>query len=82
MNMEKTSTWMQGGYLYPVYDMNTENNLKTLLKTQKKFDLNIDWVDAKKRKRTCSGINNTNLLGGTFSPEDGSASPLKVTELI
>ena len=33
----KDVDWMQGGYLYPVYDMNTENNLKTLLKTQKKF---------------------------------------------
>jgi sarcosine oxidase subunit beta len=75
----KDVDWMQGGYLYPVYDMNTENNLKTLLKTQKKFDLNIDWVDAKKVNELVPGINNTNLLGGTFSPEDGSASPLKVT---
>jgi sarcosine oxidase subunit beta len=71
--------WISGGYLFPVYDEVLEGKLKKLLDTQKKFNLNIDWVDADKLKELVPGINPDNLRGGTFSPEDGSASPLKVT---
>ncbi len=71
--------WISGGYLFPVYDEVLEGKLKKLLVTQKKFNLNIDWVDADKVKELVPGINPENLRGGTFSPEDGSASPLKLT---
>ncbi|MEI7484498.1 MAG: FAD-binding oxidoreductase [Ignavibacteriota bacterium] len=71
--------WISGGYLFPVYDEVLENKLKKLLVTQKKFNLNIDWIDAGKVKELVPGINPENLRGGTFSPEDGSASPLKMT---
>ncbi|MFZ4590802.1 MAG: NAD(P)/FAD-dependent oxidoreductase [Ignavibacteria bacterium] len=71
--------WISGGYLFPVYDEVLESKLKKLLVTQKKFNLNIDWVDADKVKELVPGINPENLRGGTFSPEDGSASPLKLT---
>jgi sarcosine oxidase, subunit beta len=75
----KEIDWISGGYLFPVYDERTEKTLKKLLKRQKEFNLNIDWIDAKKIDELVPGINKNNLLGGTFSPEDGSASPLKVT---
>ena len=71
--------WISGGYLFPVYDVVLEGKLKKLLDTQKKFNLNIDWIDADKVKELVPGINPENLRGGTFSPEDGSASPLKLT---
>ena len=71
--------WISGGYLFPVYEEVLEGKLKKLLKTQKKFNLNIDWVDSEKVKELVPGITPENLRGGTFSPEDGSASPLKVT---
>jgi sarcosine oxidase subunit beta len=71
--------WISGGYLFPVYDEVLEGKLKKLLKLQKDLKLNIDWVSADRVKELVPGINQENLRGGTFSPEDGSASPLKVT---
>lgn len=71
--------WISGGYLFPVYDEVLEGKLKKLLVTQKKFNLNIDWIDTDKVTELVPGINSGKLRGGTFSPEDGSASPLKVT---
>jgi sarcosine oxidase, subunit beta len=75
----KDIDWISGGYLFPVYDERTENALKNLLIKQKEFELNIDWINADKVNELVPGINKNNLKGGTFSPEDGSCSPLKVT---
>ncbi|MFA5405535.1 MAG: FAD-binding oxidoreductase [Ignavibacteria bacterium] len=75
----KEIDWVQGGYLYPVYNDTAENNLKKLLEKQKEFKLNIDWINAYKVNELVPGISMNNLRGGTFSPEDGSCSPLKVT---
>lgn len=74
----KEIDWIQGGYLYPVYDNATAVKLLKLLEKQKQFDLNIDWINADKVNELAPGINMNNLSGGTYSPEDGSASPLKV----
>ncbi|MCX6166220.1 MAG: FAD-binding oxidoreductase, partial [Ignavibacteriae bacterium] len=74
----KDIDWISGGYLFPVYDERTEKALKKLLIKQKEFELNIDWIDSEKVNELIPGININNLRGGTFSPEDGSASPLKV----
>jgi len=74
----KEIDWVQGGYLYPVYDERTEKALKQLLVKQKKFSLNNDWIDAERVNELVPGISIKDLRGGTFSPEDGSCSPLKV----
>jgi len=80
MNTEhgKEVDWISGGYLFPVYDEKTEKSLKRLLIKQKEFNLNINWIDADETDNLVPGINKNNLIGSTFSPEDGSASPLKV----
>lgn len=70
--------WISGGYLFPVYDEVLEGKLKKLLSKQKEFNLNIDWVNPEKVKELVPGINPDNLRGGTYSPEDGSASPIKL----
>jgi sarcosine oxidase, subunit beta len=75
----KEIDWIQGGYLFPVYDDATESALKKLLIKQKEFELNIDWVNTNKVNELVPGINMNNLRGATFSPEDGSCSPLKVS---
>ena len=41
-----------------------------------KHGLNIDYVDAGRMREIVPGINPDGLMGGTFSPEDGSVSPL------
>jgi len=74
----KEIDWIQGGYLFPVYDETTESKLKHLLGKQKKFELNIDWISPSDVETLVPGINTEGLLGGTYSPEDGSASPLKL----
>ena len=68
--------WLQGGYLFPVYRETEENILKSILPIQKEYGLNIDYVHADRIKEILPGIHEEGLLGGTFSPEDGSASPL------
>lgn len=68
--------WIRGGYLFPVYTGGDEAVLRELLKVQKGFGLNIDWVGPERVKELMPGIAGKDLRGGTFSPDDGSASPL------
>jgi sarcosine oxidase subunit beta len=68
--------WHQGGYSFVAYTEREEKTLKELLVTQKAFGLAIDWIDRKGMLELVPDLNPENLLGGTFSPEDGSASPL------
>jgi sarcosine oxidase subunit beta len=70
--------WLEGGYLFPIYTQQQEKALKELLITQKKYKLNIDWVGPDVIEKLAPGISQKDLRGGTFSPHDGSASPLKV----
>jgi len=72
--------WKQGGYLYPVYSDKDELALKSLLTIQHKFNLNIDWVSPETIRELVPGINTKELRGGTFSPEDGSSSPILLAD--
>lgn len=69
--------WYPGGYSFVAYDAETERSLKDLLVIQKNAGLNIDWKSARELQQLVRGINMDGLLGGTFSPEDGYASPLR-----
>ena len=68
--------WTQGGYIFLAYKKEHENLLKDTVKLQRSYGLNIDYVNTDKIKELIPGINNDGLLGGTYSPEDGNASPL------
>lgn len=68
--------WLKGGYLFPVYRKEEETILKGFLPIQKQYGLDIDYVDADKIRQIVPGIAKDSLMGGTFSPNDGSASPL------
>jgi sarcosine oxidase subunit beta len=81
--MDETGTnigWKDGGYCFPVFRKKEEEILKSILPTQKKFGLNIDWIDYDKIKDIIPGINERNLIGGTYSPGDGQVSPLLASE--
>jgi len=71
--------WLKGGYLFPVYREQEEQALKKLLPLQQQFGLNIDFIDPEQLRRIIPGIDPDGLRGGTFSPDDGSASPLLTT---
>ncbi|MBF0209754.1 MAG: FAD-binding oxidoreductase, partial [Desulfamplus sp.] len=68
--------WLTGGYMFPVYREKEENLLKSFLPIQRKYGLEIDYISADAVAQIAPGINRDGLLGGTFSPNDGSASPM------
>jgi len=86
LSLEVFGTWQdlygddmhfqRGGYCFPVYEDKHEKALKDLLVVQKKYALNIDWVDRARIRQLLPGINPGGLIGGTFSPEDGNLSPI------
>jgi len=68
--------WVTGGYTFVAYREQEQNTLKTLLAKQKALGLNIDWYDRGDLLKIVPGLNKADLLGGTYSPEDGNCSPL------
>ncbi len=68
--------WRQGGYMYVAYDRMREKSFKDLLVAQKSAGLDIDWIGPDRIASLAPGINPAGLMGGTFSPRDGYASPL------
>jgi len=68
--------WVQNGYMFMAYREREQKILQDLLVTQKSYGLNIDWYDPQQLLDIVPDLNPEGLLGGTFSPEDGSASPL------
>lgn len=68
--------WISNGYSYPAYTEEDERKLKDLMKIQLSFGLNIRWVSPQEYQELVPGISMEGLRGSTYSPEDGSASPL------
>jgi len=68
--------WLSNGYSYPAYSDDMERKLKELMQVQHSFGLNIGWVSPDEYDELVPGINREGLRGSTYSPEDGSASPL------
>jgi sarcosine oxidase subunit beta len=68
--------WLSNGYSYPAYDAGTEKKLKELMQVQLGFGLNIRWVAPAEYSELVPGISLDGLRGSTYSPGDGSASPL------
>lgn len=68
--------WVKGGYAFVAYNEGQEKTLKDLLIVQKSFGLNIEWLDPQAFMEIVPGLNPENLRGGTFSADDGNASPL------
>jgi sarcosine oxidase, subunit beta len=69
--------WIAGGYCFVAYREQEERSLKELLKIQSRYGLNIDWLDRDDLLEVVPALNPDGLLGGTFSPQDGSASPMR-----
>jgi sarcosine oxidase, subunit beta len=68
--------WHKGGYLFVAYTRHEEKVLKELLVTQRAYGLNIDWYDRDGLLQYAPDLNPEGLIGGTFAPDDGSASPM------
>ncbi|MCD4702475.1 MAG: FAD-binding oxidoreductase [Candidatus Aegiribacteria sp.] len=70
-------SWYQGGYTYVAYDEEIMNLFRRNVPLQQKAGLNISLIDAGEMKNLVPGINPEGLIGGTWSPFDGSASPMQ-----
>ncbi len=68
--------WYQGGYSFVAYREQEERTLKALLEIQHSYGLNINWLDREALLEVIPALNPEGLIGGTFSPDDGNASPL------
>lgn len=68
--------WLQNGYSYPAYSDADEKKLRELMEIQHSYGLDIRWVSPEEYNRLVPGINMDGLRGSTYSPGDGSASPL------
>jgi len=70
--------WISNGYSFPAYSEADEKKLKDLMHIQHGFGLNINWVSPDEYNDLVPGISMQGLRGSTYSPEDGSCSPLMV----
>jgi sarcosine oxidase, subunit beta len=68
--------WLRGGYSFVAYREREEKILKNLLRAQKQYGLEIDWYDRDELLKVIPALNSDGLIGGTYSPGDGSASPM------
>ena len=68
--------WISNGYSFPAYNIEDEKKLKDLMNIQHSFGLNIEWISPQEYEELVPGINTEGLRGSTYSPDDGSASPL------
>jgi len=68
--------WYKGGYCFVAYREKEEQTLKKLLAIQKTLGLNINWLDKNQLLEVVPDLHSDGLIGGTFSPDDGSISPL------
>jgi sarcosine oxidase subunit beta len=68
--------WYQGGYSFVAYREREERILKDLLTIQQAYGLDIRWLGRDDLLQVIPDLNREGLIGGTYSPGDGSASPL------
>ncbi|MDI3503493.1 MAG: hypothetical protein PWP64_429 [Candidatus Cloacimonadota bacterium] len=71
--------WMSNGYSYPAYREEDAKALQELMQVQHGYGLNIRWVSPEEYQNLVPGIAMNGLIGSTYAPEDGSCSPLLVT---
>ncbi len=72
--------YYEGGYAFVTYREEDKNSLKELVKYQRQSGLEIDFYEKEEILNIIPGLNPEGLLGGTYSPRDGSASPLLAIE--
>ncbi len=72
--------WMKGGYCFIAYREEEQLILEKLVRLQKSLGLDINWYSSADILQIVPDLNPEGLMGGTFSPQDGSISPLLMIE--
>ncbi|MCP4591973.1 MAG: FAD-binding oxidoreductase, partial [bacterium] len=68
--------WYRGGYSFVAYREREKRSLQEVLKIQHSYGLHINWLDRDDLLQIIPDLNPDGLLGGVYSPRDGSASPM------
>jgi len=68
--------WYRGGYCFVAYRDEEATLIKQVVSEQRGYGLNIRWLDRSALLDYVPDLNPADLIGGSFSPDDGSASPL------
>jgi sarcosine oxidase subunit beta len=68
--------WYEGGYSFVAYSPQEARILQDLLEIQQSYGLNIHWLPKDELLQVIPDLNPRGLRGGTYSPQDGNASPL------
>jgi sarcosine oxidase subunit beta len=68
--------WYEGGYSFVAYRPQEASILQDLLEIQQAYGLDIHWLPQDELLEVIPDLNPRGLLGGTYSPQDGNASPL------
>ena len=68
--------WRSNGYSYPAWNDKDSETLQAMVRSLQGMGLNIMWVPPDEYNKLVPGIKMEGLRGSTFSPEDGSCSPL------
>ena len=68
--------WEQGGYVFLARTSSDECALKEIARQQRKNGLNISYLEKGDLLDIVPDFRAENILGGTYSPDDGYASPL------
>lgn len=68
--------WYRGGYSFVAYREREVKILMDLLEIQHSYGLDIHWLDKGTLLEAIPDLNPEGLVGGTYSPKDGNASPL------
>ncbi len=72
--------WYKGGYCFVAYRETEEKILKEVIPLQQKHGLQVEWLEAEDLRKLLPDLNPHGLRGGTYSPNDGHASPLLAIE--
>jgi sarcosine oxidase subunit beta len=68
--------WYRGGYCFVAYRDEEAALIKQVVEEQRRYGLNIHWLNRSTLLDVVPDLNPDGLIGGSFSPDDGSASPL------
>ncbi len=68
--------WFAGGYVFVAYHEDDRRELLELLEVQQSHGLDIGWLERDELIERVPHLSAEGLLGGTYAPSDGSASPL------
>ncbi|MGC8797269.1 MAG: NAD(P)/FAD-dependent oxidoreductase [candidate division WOR-3 bacterium] len=77
--LEEDIEWYQGGYLFLAFDEERKKSFLKAIEIQRKFGLDVQFIDARDCTRIVPGLNTEGLIGGAWCPTDGQANPFKVT---